>query len=74
MSALVRRVSEEEEEVVNAGLVSLSRSGKSLITRVLNQRFFVPPRDLQKILDKERGRANVKQWIGMRRPCEQSSG
>jgi len=56
-------MSEEEEEVVNVGWVSLSRSGKSLNIRVMNQMFFVPLRDLWKVLDEERRRTDVKQWI-----------
>jgi len=48
---------------VNVGWVSLSRSGKSLTIRVMNQLFFVPLRDLQKVLDEERGRVDVKQWV-----------
>jgi len=52
-----------EEEVVNAGWVSLSRSGKSLNIMVTNQMFFVPLRDLRKVLDEERGRVDVKQWV-----------
>lgn len=62
----------EEEEVVNAGWVSLSRSGKSLTVRVLNQSFFVPLRDLWEVLDKKRGRATVKQWISTQHPNEES--
>lgn len=54
---------EEEGEVVNVGWVSLSRSGKSLTIRVVNETFFVPLRELQKVLDKERGRVDVKQWV-----------
>jgi len=56
-------MSEEEEEVVNVGWVSLSRSGKSLNIMVMNQMFFVPLRDLWKALDGERGRVDVKQWV-----------
>ena len=56
-------MSEEEGEVVNVGWVSLSRSGKSLNIRVMNQLFFVPLRDLWKVLDEERGRTDVKQWV-----------
>jgi len=56
-------MSKEEEEVVNAGWVSLSRSGKSLNIKVMNQMFFVPLRDLRKVLDEERGRVDVKQWV-----------
>jgi hypothetical protein len=40
-----------------------SRSGKSLNIRVMNQMFFVPLRDLWKVLDEERGRVEVKQWV-----------
>ena len=56
-------MSEEEEEVVNVGWVSLSRSGKSLTIRVLNQLFFVPLRDLDSVLKGDRNRADVKQWV-----------
>ena len=52
-----------EEEVVNAGWVSLSRSGKSLNIGVMDQMFYVPLRDLRKVLNKERGRVDVKQWV-----------
>jgi hypothetical protein len=52
-----------EEEVVNAGWVSLSRSGKSLNIMGMDQMFFVPLRDLWKVLDEERGRVDVKQWV-----------
>ena len=56
-------MSEEEGEVVSVGWVSLSRSGKSLSIRVLGQSFFVPLGDLYRVLDKERERADVKQWV-----------
>lgn len=56
-------MSEEEKEVVKAGWVSLSRSGKSLNIMVMDQMFFVPLRDLWKVLDGERGRVDVKQWV-----------
>lgn len=56
-------MSEEEEEVVNVGWVSLSRSGKSLNIMVMDQMFFVTLRDLWKVLDEERGRVDVKQWV-----------
>jgi hypothetical protein len=56
-------MSEEEGEVLNVGWVSLSRSGKSLNIRVMNQMFFVPLRDLWKVLEEERGRVDVKQWV-----------
>ena len=52
-----------EGEVVDVGWVSLSRSGKSLSIMVLNQIFFVPLRDLEKVLNEEQRRASVKQWI-----------
>ena len=52
-----------QEEVVNAGWVSLSRSGKSLNIMVMDHMFFVPLRDLRKVLNKERGRVDVKQWV-----------
>ena len=41
MDEKVRKM-EEEAEVVDAGWVSLSRSGKSLTIKVLDQMFFVP--------------------------------
>lgn len=53
----------EEGKVVSAGWVSLSRSGKSLTIRVLGQAFFVPLGDLYRVLNKERQRAEVKQWV-----------
>lgn len=56
-------MAEEEGEAANVGWVSLSRSGKSLTIKVLDQMFFVPLRDLQKVLDKERRRVDVKQWV-----------
>jgi len=40
-----------EGKVVTVGWVSLSRSGKSLSIKVLNQMFFVPLRDLYPVLD-----------------------
>jgi hypothetical protein len=52
-----------EGKVVTVGWVSLSRSGKSLSIKVLNQTFFVPLRDLYPVLDGRRERAEVKQWI-----------
>jgi len=54
---------EEEGQVVKVGWVSLSRSGKSLTIRVVNETFFVPLRHLRKVLDGETGRADVKQWV-----------
>ena len=56
-------MSEEEGEIVDAGWVSLSRSGKSLTVKVLDQIFFVPLRDLQKVLNEEEQRADVRQWV-----------
>ena len=56
---------EEEEEVpktVDVGWVSLSRSRKSLTIRVLNEIFFVPLRELHKVLDGDERRTPVKQW------------
>jgi len=52
-----------EENVVNVGWVSLSKSGKSLSVRVHDQVFFVPLRDLYQVLDKRKNRADLKQWI-----------
>jgi len=54
---------DEEGEVVDAGWVSLSRSGKSLTIKVLDQIFFVPLRDLEKVLNEEKRRTDVKQWV-----------
>jgi len=51
---------------VNVGWVSLSRSGKSLTIRVMDQMFFVPLHDLQKVLNEERGRVDVKKWVKAR--------
>jgi len=59
-------MSEEEGEIVNVGWVSLSRSGKSLTIRVMDQMFFVPLHDLQKVLNEERGRVDVKKWVKAR--------
>jgi len=56
-------MSEEEGEVVNAGWVSLSRSGKSLSIRVMDQAFFVPLGDLHKVLAGDRERVDIKQWV-----------
>ena len=56
-------MSEEEGEIVDAGWVSLSRSGKSLTIKVLDQIFFVPLRDLQRVLNEEEQRADVRQWV-----------
>ena len=47
--------------------VSLSRSGKSLTIRVLNQLFFVPLRDLDSVLKGDRNRADIKQWVEQRK-------
>jgi len=52
-----------EGNAVTVGWVSLSRSGKSLSIRVLDQRFFVPLRDLNQVLDQKTDRADVKQWV-----------
>lgn len=52
-----------EGKTVNVGWVGLSRSGKSLVIKVLDQRFFVPLGDLYKVLDRELERASVKQWV-----------
>jgi len=57
----------EEEKIVNAGWVSLSKSGKSLTIRVLNQLFFVPLRDLDPVIKGYRNRADVKQWVEQRK-------
>lgn len=62
---------EEEKEVVNVGWVSLSRSGKSLTIRVLNQLFFVPLRDLDSVLKGDWNRADVKQWVEQRKEEEE---
>jgi len=52
-----------EGKILSVGWVSLSRSGKSLSIRVLDQKFFVPLRDLYQVLERKRDRAEVKQWI-----------
>ena len=57
----------EEEKIVNVGWVSLSKSGKSLTIRVLNQLFFVSLRDLDPVLQRYRNRADVKQWLEQRK-------
>jgi len=57
----------EEEKIVNVGWVSLSKSGKSLTIKVLNQLFFVPLRDLDSVLEGYRNRADVKQWVEQRK-------
>jgi len=54
-------LSEGKAETV--GWVSLSRSGKSLSIKILNQIFFVPLRELYQVLDQKRDRAEVKQWV-----------
>jgi len=36
---------------------------KFLVARVLDQKFFVPLRDLYQVLERKRDRAEVKQWI-----------
>ena len=56
-----------EEKVVDVGWVSLSKSGKSLTIRVLDQLFFVSLRDLDSVLKGYRNRADVKQWIEQRK-------
>jgi hypothetical protein len=58
---------DEEERIVNIGWVSLSKSGKILTIKVLNQLFFVPLRDLDLILKGSRNRADVKQWVEQRK-------
>ena len=52
----------EIERVVDAGWVSLSRSGKSLTIKVLDDIFFVPLSELDKVLRGDERRATVKQW------------
>jgi len=58
---------DQEEKVVNVGWVSLSKSGKSLTVRVLDQLFFVSLRDLDSVLKGYRNRADVKQWVEQRK-------
>jgi len=60
-------MTEEEERVVKAGWVSLSISEKSLTINVLKQRFFVPLRDLDSVLNGDRKWADVKQWVEQRK-------
>ncbi|UCE15515.1 MAG: hypothetical protein JSV12_06465 [Candidatus Bathyarchaeota archaeon] len=57
----------EEERIVNIGWVSLSKSGKSLTIKVLNQLFFVPLEDLDSVLKGYRNRADIKQWVEQRK-------
>jgi len=57
----------EEEKIVSVGWVSLSKSGKSLTIRVLNQLFFVPLQDLDSVLKGYRNRVDVKQWVEQRK-------
>ena len=52
-----------KSEVVDAGWVSVSKSGKSLTIRVMNQLFFVSLRDLESVLQGYRNKATVKQWV-----------
>jgi len=54
----------EEEKAVNVGWVSLSKSGKSLTLKVLDQLFFIPLGDLYQVLDKKKRRAFIKRWVG----------
>jgi len=54
------------EKVANVGWVSLSRSGKSLTIKVLDQLFFVSLRDLDSVLKGHRYRTEVKQWVEQR--------
>jgi len=57
----------EEERIVNVGWGSLSKSGKSLTIKVLNQLFFVPLGDLDSVLKGYRNRADIKQWVEQRK-------
>jgi len=57
----------EGEEIVNVGSVSLSKSGKSLTIRVLNQLFFVPLRDLEAGINGFCIAADLKQWVEQRK-------
>jgi len=59
----VRDVVLYEGKAVTVGWVSLSRSGKSLSIKVLDQTFFVPLRDLYQVLEQKKDRAEVKQWV-----------
>jgi hypothetical protein len=52
-----------EDKAVTIGWVSLSKSGKSLSVKVLDQIFFVPLSDLFQVLNREIDRADLKQWI-----------
>jgi hypothetical protein len=58
---------DREEKVVDVGWVSLSKSGKSLTIRVLDQLFFVSLRDLDSVLKGYRNRVDVKQWVEQRK-------
>jgi hypothetical protein len=52
-----------KSEVVDAGWVSISKSGKSLTIRVMSQLFFISLKDLDSVLQGHRNRATVKQWV-----------
>ena len=52
---------EESAEVVDVGWVSLSRSGRSLTIKVLDEMFFVPLRKLYRVLDGDERRTAIKQ-------------
>jgi adenylylsulfate kinase-like enzyme len=56
------REEKEFEKVAEVGWASLSRSGKSLTIKVLDEIFFVPLRQLLKVLDGDESRVAVKQW------------
>ncbi|MEM3041803.1 MAG: hypothetical protein QXG97_07270 [Nitrososphaerota archaeon] len=49
-----------EGKAMTVGWVSLSRSGKRLSIKVLNQTFFVPLRELYQVLDQKRGPCRSK--------------
>jgi len=53
---------EESANVVDVGWVSLSRSGRSLTMKVLDEMFFVPLRELYRVLDGDERRTAIKQW------------
>jgi len=63
-SVYVGRSRSDEDKAVTVGWVGLSKSGKSLVIKVLDQRFFVPLGDLYPVLNHVKDRASVKQWIG----------
>ncbi|MGD8566099.1 MAG: hypothetical protein PVF96_07100 [Candidatus Bathyarchaeota archaeon] len=56
-----------KSEVVDTGWVSVSKSGKSLTIRIMDQLFFVSLKDLDSVLQGYRYKATVKQWVEQQR-------